>query len=1778
MGQYRRLLIGLVGLAVLASPAGASRLENVPKQGQVALAHCGVWHNGQAGELAGDRLLYALGLLPTVDQHWRGWSAGRVDGESPEGDTFRYRVAFGEPVTVGSVLAGTQSVGRLRPEAPFPGDPANPDHWETVRLPGGTPPRLATFATVATTRSLLFTDVRQRGVSTLGPVRVYGHRLLNIAPLAGARAKAEYQAPNNFFGGVHFRAIDAARGRGSWQNTGQNKDGLITAPPISDVHGQWFILAWDEPRTLDGLYLQDNFTAFGVDFFAGPATVSPLAGIETEWRRLRDDQYQVDSQQGRWLRFAEPLTTTGLRLRISKVSTERDAPAQVARIDALLVFEQLGEAPAPNLAIAPPPPPFAIPYRAPRDGYSTLVVDDAQGRRVRNLFARTPRTAGDYRQAWDLTDEAGALVAPGQYRWKAIAGPELELHYQMSVYPNVSVHHPENSAWLNGHHGPGGWLADHAPPRTVCTAGEHLFVGAPTAESGVGFAACDLSGRKLWGIHSFAAWSGGTGMATDGTTVFVEHVGSGHYGAGDTGADRVWAVDIASRKWRTLLTAQQSERRRRGIAAMAARDGKLVLAINAVDNWLGNATGWADVDLANCRPAYAVARKPRRPYEIVPDPRDDFLRLFRLKGDPPGYGHPSGEGLIWLESERGPGSRQQLLLAFDKPIAIGSCVFPVPQNQEYTVRLSVLKPDGDYPPQPNRRDQWLRFDSHGERAWDVAVAPPNTTTRALLITFIKGEDDELADLLDGGAGGAPDLLGGGLGGLLEAKAPETGDLLGGAGAWAGRLEGMRILRRRFRNLFGEATVRVNSGQVDRHGVWQAERREPLSRANPGIYLMEWPQPQTIRGLAIQEIDGQLTEIDAYVGPATVSIPLEGDEHWEMVGQFIPRRRMDHSGFAGHNALALYLDGTVDFGREVVTRAIRLRVVSQWTTDTREGSCAKDRLGIDPTRCRIFGIAPLQALGDEAAVDDKVAQRIEIVDGQSGAIEHEIAIRQPTQLAYAPDGTLYAVAAGQVVVVDLDGGAHRPFATTVEQPGALACDRHGNLYVYDAAPAQRVIHVYRPDGALLRQIGEPGGYQAGAWNPRRFNALTAIAVDQEDKLWAVDTTYWPKRISCWTAAGEWQRDYLGPTAYGGGGVLDPGDKNRLFYGPLEFAIDWETGNSELKNLTWVGGGGTGKMFMSSPAGEVPIRIDGRLYLVTRSEFTRQNCAIVYLHQGDRLRMVAAIGRADQFAPLNRPDIAAALGAQALETLQFVWTDRDGDGEVQFEEIEFAPRRIGHLSDFAADLSIHAGATAFEVKEFLANGAPVYQARDYPLPVTSRYGDRSIFRLANGSFYRFGNGPLVPDAGFAADGSVLWTYKNEGAGVGPNRSCGPYALDQVVCQFGVVGHETAAGGELGEFFVVNTNFGVWNLWTADGLLAGRIFRDLRDGRRLSWTMPEHQRGLRLDDVTAGEEHFSGWFCRSAADGKYYVVAGHNHASIVELVGLDDFRRAGGEFQVTTADLAAIQAWNREMVSFRAREEAKVFDCYAIGAADQSRKWEVLPTARLAVGAHQAGRQVTFQMGHDAVNLYARYVVQGAGPFRNRGEQWDRLFRSGAGVDLLLGLDAAADPRRQAPVAGDKRIVAALQGDRPVVVLYDAVNPAADPAEQWEAVSPVGRTVFDSVRILEQARLVHAENDSGGYTVELTVPLTAIGLDPDRHRRIRLDWGILETDEQGSTVLQRSYWSNVAASTQADAPSEARLEPHLWGWALLPGHDRTRPAMTNLLDLPKEEIDAEKLLEDW
>ena len=90
---------------------------------------------------------------------------------------------------------------------------------------------------------------------------------------------------------------------------------------------------------------------------------------------------------------------------------------------------------------------------------------------------------------------------------------------------------------------------DPGIPMGPAICGDRVYLGAYVAESGVSLIECDQEGRKRWGHHSFAAWTGAQFLAADAQEVFV---GSTILGSS---TDAVWGVDQKTKKIREVLAS-----------------------------------------------------------------------------------------------------------------------------------------------------------------------------------------------------------------------------------------------------------------------------------------------------------------------------------------------------------------------------------------------------------------------------------------------------------------------------------------------------------------------------------------------------------------------------------------------------------------------------------------------------------------------------------------------------------------------------------------------------------------------------------------------------------------------------------------------------------------------------------------------------------------------------------------------------------------------------------------------------------------------------------------------------------------------------------------------------------------------------------------------------------------------------------------------------------------------------------------------------------------------
>lgn len=1768
------LITGISLLALTALTANAApddSWETALRPADIDVAGCRVERAGKVLPVAARDVLAALGLAPGG-----GWPAGERS-RSKETVEIVYTLKFTRPISMGAIMVREARAIEARVAGKWQKLPQN------VKTGGAV--RMATLPIEFQADALRFRQ-DYRGWSPLGlsAIRVYRKRLVNMAPAALANAKSEYTAYHQFSAPTHYAAARIPAASGSWINVGLERgQAKITSPPISDVAPTWFMLSWKRPQALSGLHIDSNITELELYEFIGPAGLNPAAATQKEWRKIRGWQEEgpfsgskavlggnwID-QQGwgtfkhkgpieRTVRFEEPVTTRGLKLVILGVESQSHRHTdQVAQIDAMHAYADLGQADVPDFSHDAALPPYTIGYKLDEPGTMTVVVDAPDGTRVRNLVAREWQEAGDQGADWDLKDMSGAVVAPGTYKWKGITGPVPLLTYEITAYPNVRNFHPENTPWRNGHSGTGGWLADHTAPRCVASFGDRVFLGAPVCESGESLIECDPSGKRVWGHGNFAAFTGPSLLAANSHTVYV---GTPVKRIPYTTQWReiIFKVDRETRHAKEFINVQSTHERRRGMVGLTASEDHLYVAIRARSEWLVNACGASDVDILNCLPRYPEQKKSNQ--QFVPDPRNEFLRLLRLIGTPPGQ----RGSLNRLESSDMPTRRQHILVAFKRPVPVGSLVFPFPRG-DYTLTFSVAKESAPYPPDVEKDEQWQPFYeaaapgrtgiASADKSWTVVPGPADCRTRALRITF-----DRAVDELDDIAGG---------------------DLLGEHAPWKGQIDGLKILRRRYENLFPTAEVRVNSGTITEpaYGTWDAQRTEPLTEDNPAIYALEWKKAQEVRGLAIMELDGNDTRIDVFEGDGPIDI--EGKDGWREVAQYEQQRRYYYQPDPNRNGEAIYMDGYVDFGETIRTRAIRLRILSQWTV-RKEGRAGlygirEDRGGMEmnPSRCHVYGVAPLKSLGGDVPVDPMLAERLEVYDARSGKLLNEFPFKAGGKLALAPNGDVYGVSEKKIVKIDLTKGRHELFTDDPVSPDGLAVDRNGTLYVFDRGKGRRNIRVYGTDGTYERSIGKPGGIQMGPWDPERIglNERTPVdlAIDGRDQLWVVASHSNPKRQSVWTLAGNHLRDHLGNTRYGGGGVLNPWNKRQLFYSAenatLEFELDWETGRTRLKSVPWLG---------DAPGGELPVQIGDRLYLCTRPRFGIQGCGVVYLYENDRMRPVAALGQATFYPPLRTPQIEQSLGGRALAEMDFVWSDRNGDQAPQVDEVQFNESRFRGVSWFDRELGVQAGKYRFEVSEILENGAPVYTCRQLPNAPANDPG----VKLNNKHimFFQGHSSRGAPAAvSYTPKGRETWRYATEGYGVQAISKAGPWAPAQVVSEFDIIGFDRAHAGDLGDFFVTNSNIGRWNLWTADGLLAGEVMRDRRDPQLLAWSMPECKGGMELPGLTPGSEHFHGYACRIHEDNKYYLVAGHNHISVLEIHGLDRYKRLGGEITVTPEDVRRAQQWERDQQARKVYARAPVYHCYpakGIVVNADLQDWQGVP-ALAAEGA-------TFRMAHSPTMLYLSCDTRGLGPFKNRGNDWRRMFKTGAAFDLQMAVVPDADRQQEELIKGDFRLLMTEFQGKPLSVIYQPVAPDAPESEAWETHTLVWRTAFDRVAKLPQVRIAYALKKDGGYVIEAAIPLDAIGLTVHDDLRLPFDWGILATSAGGTEVLKRLYWANKATAILSDEAAEAQITPKLWGHVIFHEKRQNRfgtPGMDLLeLDTSGEMTDEDvlDLLED-
>jgi hypothetical protein len=253
-----------------------------------------------------------------------------------------------------------------------------------------------------------------------------------------------------------------------------------------------------------------------------------------------------------WIGFPELIETRAVRLRITGGAksghghlADKVKEGRRVWLGELVALSPLKDAALTTLVLPKTeeePPPIPVKFSLPAPGLVTLVIEDANGQRVRNLVSEMPFRAGENTAWWDGSDDllrdpqaAGhgvyhiptRPVGPGTYKVRGLWHQRVKLHYEFSVY------NAGKPAWETADK-TGCWMTNHTPttsmafvPGVRTADGQPLvFMGAFVAEGGHGLQWLREDFSKVGGQGWIGGnWTGAPTIAVDaGAAAIADHL------------------------------------------------------------------------------------------------------------------------------------------------------------------------------------------------------------------------------------------------------------------------------------------------------------------------------------------------------------------------------------------------------------------------------------------------------------------------------------------------------------------------------------------------------------------------------------------------------------------------------------------------------------------------------------------------------------------------------------------------------------------------------------------------------------------------------------------------------------------------------------------------------------------------------------------------------------------------------------------------------------------------------------------------------------------------------------------------------------------------------------------------------------------------------------------------------------------------------------------------------------------------------------------------------
>lgn len=856
-----------------------------------------------------------------------------------------------------------------------------------------------------------------------------------------------------------------------------------------------------------------------------------------------------------------------------------------------------------------------------------------------------------------------------------------------------------------------------------------------------------------------------------------------------------------------------------------------------------------------------------------------------------------------------------------------------------------------------------------------------------------------------------------------------------------------------------------------------------------------------------------------------------------------------------------------------------------TRDLNDAPVFKLKLGDDPSGNKLEASEVLRdfdggdkmyVLGGIAAHDGMLVcsmvrqDELLVVDIKQGKITNKIKLVDPRGVRFDREGRLLALSGKKLVRFETLSSAPKAVITDgLSDPRHVVVYSNDYFLITDRADSHQV-KVFSPSGKRVGVIGKPGVPDTGLYDPLHMNNPNGLAVDTQGKIWVAECDEHPRRVSVWTDKGKLFKAYYGPTEYGGGGVLDPQDKTRFFYNGMEFKLDWKTGTDKLVRVFH-------RPEPSLMAHYGPYSPDTPLYpaarknsryftsCYTHSPTSGDDAVFIWEDAAKEAKLVAGFGKANSWSVLRQEEFLKYWpeGTRPHEehparehSCAFSWTDANDDGVPQPKEVEFLKAYcsgVTVMNDLSVVVSRFNDRNVRFAAAFNHAGLPSYViTKPEDLGVAggnppSSGGNQSLTELGGWTIHTNASEPFSAyGLGGTFKGEARWSYPSVWPGLHASHEAAVPDRPGMM-----VGHTRLLGGwiqgKAGPMFCVNGNMGNMYLITADGMFVSTLFNDVR--LRPKWAPPVAVRNMDVTDVSLHDENF--WpSITQTSDGKVFLMNG-GRSSLVRLDGLETLKRLPEQRITVTADsLELARNWFKQSEERRQqergsgtlnvpfREEAPQVDG-SLSDWPQNTDWADIDRRGVRANFDSDSRpyEVSAAVALSRTHLYAAWRTTEKGLLNNTGETPNAPFKHGGCLDLMLATDPSAEADRNAPVAGDQRLLITQVKGKTLALLYRAKVPGT---KEPIAFSSPWRTIpIDVIEDVSEEVMLSTDKN-GNY--EISVPLSSLHWRPKLGESYRADIGILR-GSNGQTT-QRVYWTNKATAITADIPSEVELTPKLWG----------------------------------